>query len=151
MADKLNLKKHRIHELTCLYKSMIVITAKDEQSKGINNYNFKKGVNARTFKRSIQRFSLEDDEFIKSVQKVYAPSGYLSYENFLQLMSSVDQSDIVGKVEFFMKITDDNGTNTLDDTEVRGTCHKVIEGIVNFNKSEPQDEKTKEFVDGLTD
>jgi len=46
---------------------MIVITAKDEQSKGINNYNFKKGVNARTFKRSIQRFSLEDDEFIKSV------------------------------------------------------------------------------------
>jgi len=66
-------------------------------------------------------------------------------------MSSVDQSDIVGKVEFFMKITDDNGTNTLDDTEVRGTCHKVIEGIVNFNKSEPQDEKTKEFVDGLTD
>jgi len=67
MADKLNLKKHRIHELTFLYKSMIQVTAKDEQAKGVNNYNFRKGVNARTFKRSIQRFSLEDDEFIKSV------------------------------------------------------------------------------------
>lgn len=66
-------------------------------------------------------------------------------------MSSVDQSDIEGKVDFFMKITDDNGTNTLDDTEVRATCNKVIEGIVNFNQNGKPDEKTKEFVDGLTD
>jgi len=130
MSDKLNLKKHRIHELTCLYKSMIQVTANDE--KGKNVYNFRKGVNARTFKSSIQRFSLEDDEFIKSVFKVYAPGGYLNYENFLQLMSSVDQSDIEGKIDFFMKITDDNGTNTLEETEVKATCQKVIEGIVNF-------------------
>jgi len=73
MSDKLNLKKTRIHELTCLYKSMIQVTANDE--KGKNVYNFRKGVNARTFKSSIQRFSLEDDEFIKSVFKVYAPGG----------------------------------------------------------------------------
>jgi len=65
-------------------------------------------------------------------------------------MSSVDQSDIDGKVDFFMKITDDNGTNTLDETEVRATCHKVIEGIVNCNH-EFNDAKTIEFVDGLTD
>jgi len=47
-------------------------------------------------------------------------------------MSSVDQSDIEGKIDFFMKITDDNGTNTLEETEVKATCQKVIEGIVNF-------------------
>lgn len=70
MADKLNIKKHRIHELTCLYKSMIQVTAKDEKAKGVYNYNFRKGVNKDTFKSSIQRFSLEDDEFIKSIYKV---------------------------------------------------------------------------------
>jgi len=52
---------------------MIQVTANDEKGKGV--YNFRKGVNARTFKNSIQRFSLEDDEFIKSVFKVYAPGG----------------------------------------------------------------------------
>lgn len=56
-------------------------------------------------------------------------------------MSSVDQSDIEGKIDFFMKITDDNGTNTLEEAEVKATCQKVIEGIVNF-KNEKKDEKT---------
>lgn len=66
-------------------------------------------------------------------------------------MSSVDQSDIEGKIDFFMKITDDNGTNTLDETEVKATCQKVIEGIVNFKSEKNNDDKTKEFVYGLTD
>lgn len=49
---------------------MIQVTAKDEKAKGVYNYNFRKGVNKDTFKSSIQRFSLEDDEFIKSIYKV---------------------------------------------------------------------------------
>lgn len=43
MSDKLSMKKHKIHELTCLYKSMIKLTANKETNPN-STYNIKKGI-----------------------------------------------------------------------------------------------------------
>jgi len=61
------MKKHKIHELTCLFKSMIKLTSEREKLNHNSTYNIKKGINIETFKNSVPRFSLEDPSFVQKV------------------------------------------------------------------------------------
>jgi len=133
------MKKHKIHELTCLYKSMVKLTAQRERLLNILDYDITKGIDMYTFKNSVPRFSLEDPEFIGKVFQFYSTNNYLTYEKFLNLMSSIENNDLEGKIDFFFKITDDDRNGYLESTEIYQTCMKILKNIVRKGDDDDED------------
>lgn len=64
---------------------------------------------------------------------------------FLTLMASIDNNDLDGKIDFFYKITNDDGNEYLDYNEIYSTCYDILINIGNNDR----DMDTK-FIDNLS-
>jgi len=70
----------------------------------------------------------------------------MTYEKFLTLMSSLENNDLEGKIDFFFKITDDDKNGYLEKNEIEDTCKKILSNIV-----KQENIKDRKFISDLTE
>lgn len=61
-------------------------------------------------------------------------------------MSSLENNDLEGKIDFFFKISDDDRNGFLTYDEIQETCEKILSNIV----KQGDDPEDKKFIDTLS-
>ena len=100
---KYNFSRRQIHKIFTLYKVLQLVTS---QKYRVGEYQSKRGLDFRTFKKGVQEVMGQPDEIVRrQFQTIDINwSGFINWEEFLELMVQIQAKTVVNKIDLFFQV-----------------------------------------------